>query len=179
MKPTEIARKTIESYFNREDFELDENTKNSYSDKKACFVTLNKKNSGELRGCIGNLQPIQELWECIKENAINAAFKDPRFKPLSKEELDEIKIEVSVLSKPERLEFENEKDLLNKLSKDMGLILKKGLNQSTFLPQVWEQLQDKVEFLEQLSLKAGLDKDAWKDKETELFYYKVKKFEED
>ena len=67
---------------------------------------------------------------------------------------------------------------MDKIDKKMGLILKKGLNQSTFLPQVWEQLSDKQDFLEQLSLKAGLGKDAWKEEDTELFYYKVEKFEE-
>jgi len=174
MKLTQIARKTIEERFEGKDFEPDENTKEKYKEKRACFVTLTKQ--GNLRGCIGSLEPRQELWKEIIENSVNSAFHDPRFFPLKKEELKAIKIEVSVLNKPKILEYENEKDLLEKINEKMGLILKKGFCSATFLPQVWEELSNKREFLEHLSIKAGLSRDGWKN--AEFLYYNVKKFEE-
>jgi len=163
LKLTELARMAIESHLKGEEFKPDEDTKKKYSKKGASFVTLTENN--ELRGCIGSLEAFQALWKDVIENAVNAAFKDPRFPRLTEEEFSEIKIEVSVLS-------ESKKIVAEKINKNMGVILKHGMHTSTFLPQVWEELPDKTEFLEHLSLKAGLLKNAWKD--SELFYYTVK-----
>jgi len=174
MKLTEIARKTIEAKLNNQTLELDEKTKQKYSEEKASFVTLTIHN--ELRGCIGSLHATHELWKDIQENAVHAAFHDPRFPPVIPEEIKVILVEVSVLSVPKKLEYTNEKDLLKKLNKKMGLILKSGYKSATFLPQVWEELPDKVEFLENLSMKAGLDKDVWKH--AEYWHYTVKKEKE-
>lgn len=169
MKLIEIARKAIEEYFENKIFELDEKTKKRYAEKQACFVTLTENK--RLRGCIGSLEPRQELWRDVQENAINSAFNDSRFNPLAKNELKKIKIEVSVLSKPKKLEFKNERDLLNKLKSNFGVILRKGFYTATFLPQVWEQITNKIRFLEELSRKAGLNKDSWKS--SEIYYYTV------
>jgi len=169
MNLTQLARKTLEFYFENKSFKPDEQTKKKYNQKKACFVTLEKNN--QLRGCIGCLEARQELWKEVQENAINAAFKDFRFSQLTKKELNKIKIEVSILSKPKKLNYENEKDLLGKINNKMGIILKKGFNSATFLPQVWEQISDKIEFLEHLSLKAGLNKDVWR--KSEILFYEV------
>ncbi len=170
----QLARKTLENYFNNKKFEPDAETKLKYSEKKASFVTLTKNTS--LRGCIGSLEAHQELWKDVQSNSVNAAFSDPRFPQLTKSELSQIKIEVSVLSIPKKLEYKNEQELLNKINSQMGIILKKGFSTSTFLPQVWEQIPDKIKFLEQLSLKAGLPQDAWKT--VEIQYYTVKKYKE-
>lgn len=169
MNLTQLARKTLEAYFNNQEFEPNQELKDKFKEKKACFVTLTK--NGNLRGCIGSLKPRQELWRDIQENVLNSAFNDPRFFPLQKQELKDIKIEVSVLSKPQKLEYKNERDLLNKINNKMGLILQKDFCSSTFLPQVWEQIPEKIQFLEQLSLKAGLKKDAWK--KSDMSYYNV------
>ncbi len=127
-----------------------------------CFVTLTIK--GNLRGCIGYLEGRVPLYQAIIENAKNAALGDPRFPNVSPDELDNIKVEVSVLTKPAPFEYSNPKDLLNKINAKVdGIILSKDLRQSTFLPQVWDQLPDKVTFLEHLAIKAGLDRDDWKD----------------
>ncbi len=174
MKLTEIARKTLENYFAGKKFSPDESTKKEFGEKRACFVTLTI--NGGLRGCIGSLEARQELWKDVMQNAVNAAFNDPRFPPLSKEELKRIKIEVSVLSEKKKLSYKDEKDLLEKIDNKMGIIIKKNGYSATFLPQVWEQLPDKIEFLEQLSLKAGLNKDSWK--QSEIFYYRVEAEEE-
>jgi len=173
----QLARRTLENYLKGKDFRLDEKTKKKYSDKKACFVTLTKK--GELRGCIGNLEARQKLWKEVQEQIINSAFNDFRFEPLKKEELKEIKIEISVLNESKKLKFVDEEDLLNKIDSKMGLIIKKGYSTATFLPQVWKQNPNKKKFLEQLCLKAGINKNCWKEKDIELYYYSVNKEEEE
>jgi len=173
LKLTEIARRTLEAYFEGKQFELDEETKKQFEEKKASFVTLTLNKNGDLRGCVGSLEANKELWKDIQENALNAAFKDTRFQALEKKELNKVEIEVSVLSTPERLEFENTEELLRKITNKMGIILKKGFLSATFLPQVWNQIQSKQKFLEQLSIKAGLNKDAWKEKDAKFFYYYV------
>lgn len=120
----------------------------------ACFITLEYET--KLRGCIGSIIARRTLLEDIIGNAISAAFQDPRFKPLSKEELADINLEVSILTQPEILEYDDYEDLLKKVTpfKD-GLILNHGSYQGTFLPQVWDELRDADLFLEHLSHKAG------------------------
>ncbi|MBN1129484.1 MAG: AmmeMemoRadiSam system protein A, partial [Chitinispirillaceae bacterium] len=104
------------------------------------------------------------LYLAVIENAKNAALSDPRFPRVTPPELPSIKIELSVLTKPFPLEYKNADDLLHKLIPDVdGVILQKGHHQSTYLPQVWEHFSgNKVKFLENLSLKAGLPSDGWK-----------------
>jgi AmmeMemoRadiSam system protein B/AmmeMemoRadiSam system protein A len=137
-------------------------------DNRGCFVTLTSK--GDLRGCIGYIEPIKPLYLAVMENAENAALKDPRFPPVTVNELSGIKVEVSVLTKPQPLEFSTPDELLKKLVPGVhGVILRKGFYQSTYLPQVWEQLPDKLKFLEQLSLKAGMPRDGWKTSEVRVY----------
>ncbi len=169
-----LARNAIESKFENKEIKVDEEIKKKYSEKKASFVTLTKH--GQLRGCIGSLYPKQELYKDVIENAGYAAFDDCRFFPVRKEELKDIKIEVSILSTPEKISFKGEKELLDKIDKNMGIILKKGYNSATFLPQVWEEIPDKVEFLEELSIKAGMTKEKWKN--SEVYFYRVEKIKE-
>ena len=144
---------------------------------RGCFVTLHKY--GQLRGCIGTIEPVCSLVECVGGNAQNAAFKDPRFLQLSAEELPEIDIEVSVLSVPESLNFNNGDDLKRQLRPNIhGVILSRGLHSSTFLPQVWEQLPDKEQFLEHLCVKGGMPATAWKDPSTKVEVYQAEVFGE-
>jgi len=141
------------------------------------FVTL--KQQGQLRGCIGNLSASDPLAEGVRRNAVNAAFHDPRFSPLTARELDQVVIEVSVLTEPRPLEFSDPEDLLHKLRPNIdGVILRKGYASATFLPQVWEQLPQKEDFLGHLCLKAGLPRDAWKRSTLEVSTYQVQYFEE-
>ncbi len=127
---------------------------------RASFVTLHKH--GQLRGCIGSIIPTRPLALDISHNAFAAAFQDPRFPPVQADELDDLNIEISVLSMPEPLEFTSETDLLEKIRPGIdGLILKEGPYSGTFLPSVWEQIPDKREFLRQLKRKAGLPADYW------------------
>lgn len=164
-----LARQALESECRDQRINIPQNIKEKFGRKQACFVTLTR--NGALRGCIGSLEARQELWKDVIENAVNAGFRDHRFSALEEDELDSIKIEVSVLSKPEKLG--RGKEVFDKIKNNMGIILKCNGSSSTFLPQVWKQIPDKNVFLEELSMKAGLDKDAWKD--SEIWFYKVEK----
>jgi AmmeMemoRadiSam system protein A len=141
------------------------------------FVTLKIK--GQLRGCIGNLTPTETVLEGVKRNAVNAAFHDPRFSPLSRDELDRTEIEVSILTKPRPLAYSDGQDLINKLRVNVdGVIIRKGHASATFLPQVWEQLPVPQDFLSHLCMKAGLPSDAWHGSDLEVLTYQVQYFEE-
>jgi len=141
------------------------------------FVTL--KIQGQLRGCIGNLTASESVVDGVRRNAINAAFHDPRFSPLSKNELDRTEIEISILSEPQPLEYRGGQDLIEKLRvKVDGVIIRKGHASATFLPQVWEQLPKPDEFLTHLCLKAGLPSDDWQKSELEVLTYQVQYFAE-
>ena len=141
------------------------------------FVTL--KIGGQLRGCIGNLSASESVLEGVRRNAINAAFHDPRFSPLSQDELDRTEIEISVLTEPQPLEYRDGQDLIQKLRVNVdGVIIRKGHYSATFLPQVWEQLPEPDDFLTHLCRKAGLSSEAWKSSKLEVLTYQVQYFEE-
>lgn len=145
--------------------------------ERACFVTLQK--AGQLRGCIGVLQPRMPLVQEVISSAQSAASEDPRFRPLTPEEVDQVTIEISILSVPEALTFETPLDIPKLLRPGLdGVILRKGYFRATFLPQVWSQLPDPIDFLEHLSQKMGLNKDAWKDPKIEVETYQVVEFSE-
>jgi AmmeMemoRadiSam system protein A len=176
----EVARKTIQQELFKEkaSTQRDELDSSKFAERRGTFVTLTINDN--LRGCIGHIIPQESLLEGIKENAINAAFKDPRFNPLSKKEWDNVKIEISILTDPKPLEYSDGDDLLKKIRPDIdGVIIKKGYYQATFLPQVWEQLPDKKEFFTHLCLKAGMDGNEWKKGKLEVYTYQVQAFEEE
>lgn len=142
-----------------------------FNQPAAIFVTLTL--GGNLRGCIGSLEPRGTLVDMVASYARAAAFEDPRFGPVSAAELKKIKIEISVLSPLERVGAEAVKEGVH------GVYVKSGRRSGTYLPQVWEHFKKKEEFLSSLCLeKAGLAADAWKDKATELYRYTVDPFEE-
>lgn len=126
----------------------------------ASFVTLNL--DGDLRGCIGSLQAHQPLLDDVAQNAFNAAFRDPRFPPVTARELDRLDLHISILSPTTPLQFSSEQDLLRQLRPGIdGLVLSDGYHRGTFLPQVWEQLPAPEEFLAHLKRKAGLPAHHW------------------
>ena len=128
----------------------------------ATFVTLKKH--GQLRGCIGMLKPVRPLVEDVAENAFAAAFRDSRFQPLQAEELPALDIHISILGQPQALPCDSEQDLLTQLRHgEDGLILRDGMHRATFLPSVWESIDNKAEFLQHLKRKAGLPADYWSD----------------
>ncbi len=127
---------------------------------RASFITLTIQN--ELRGCIGSLQAHEPLLENLIHNTCAAALHDPRFKPVSNQEFDDINIHVSILTTAETMNINTEQELLEQLTPGVdGLILSEGTRSATYLPSVWEQLPDKASFVKQLKLKAGLASDYW------------------
>ena len=141
------------------------------------FVTL--KVAGQLRGCIGSLAAEESILDGVKRNAVNAAFHDPRFSPLTVEEIEDVDIEISILTNPQPLEYTNGVDLISKLRVNVdGVILQKGRASATFLPQVWEQLPRPENFLSHLCVKAGLSANAWENTRLKISTYQVQYFEE-
>jgi AmmeMemoRadiSam system protein A len=142
----------------------------------ASFVTLTRQ--GELRGCIGTLEAHRPLGLDVRENAVAAAFRDPRFMPLTRMEFDEIRVEVSVLSPSEVLVVVSEEHALATLRPNVdGVVFEYRHYRSTFLPQVWEQLPEPAEFMAHLKRKAGLPMDFWAE-EVRLSRYTVSKWKE-
>jgi len=128
----------------------------------AGFVTLHR--GGALRGCIGHLEAIQPLVADIADNAFAAAFRDPRFPPLSEDELEDLELEISVLTPARPMQFTDEADLLRQLEPGRdGLILEDRGRRGTFLPSVWESLPEPALFLAHLKQKAGLPAGHWSD----------------
>lgn len=141
----------------------------------ASFVTLTIR--GNLRGCIGALEPYQSLFADVCEHALAAALDDPRFPPVEPAELDQIEIEVSRLTVPERLEYRDAEDLLAKLRPHVdGVILRDQYRRATFLPQVWDKIHDKAEFLDNLCYKMGTAPNTWRSKHLEVLTYQVEEF---
>lgn len=150
---------------------------NNLQENGASFVTLTI--DGNLRGCIGSLEAHQSLAVDVREHAYQAAFEDYRFKPLAEYELPEIKIEISRLTAPTRLDYQNPADLPGSLHPgEDGVILQDGFRRATFLPQVWEQLPRPEEFLSHLCAKMGVSADLWSRKKLDVSIYHVEEFHE-
>lgn len=142
----------------------------------ATFVTL--RNAGQLRGCIGSIRPVRPLGADVRENAVAAAFRDPRFPPLAAAEFAATAVEVSLLSADERLDVRDEEDLVARLRPGVdGVILEYGSQRATFLPQVWEALAEPRAFVAALKRKAGLPEAFWSPR-MNVSRYGVTKWEE-
>jgi uncharacterized protein len=144
---------------------------------QATFVTLTRH--GELRGCIGALQASLPLAEDVVVHARAAATEDFRFYPVRPEETSGLEIEISILSDPVPLEYQDADDLIAKLRPGIdGVILASGLHRATFLPQVWEKVPQPHQFLDLLCEKAGLPRRAWHTGHLEVLTYQVGSFQE-
>ena len=165
----QLARQTIEGILFGKDkgkFEPTEVLK----EKRGAFVTVKKKD--QLRGCIGYIKGVLPLYETIREMAIQAAFRDPRFSPLQKNEWKDVDIEISVLTPMKKISDANEIDV-----GVHGLYIEKGPYSGLLLPQVaTEHHWDRVTFLENTCYKAGLQKDAWKSKDTVIYVFSADVF---
>lgn len=144
---------------------------------KACFVTLTKH--GSLRGCVGNLMPHASLYQTIIENVRRAALSDPRFPPVQANELPELKIEISLLNEARPLRYASPEQLLALLHPNQdGVLLRIGARLAMFLPQVWQQIPDKEQFLARLAQKAGCPPAAWRAEDASVSVYSVESFGE-
>lgn len=174
-----IARQSMEAAVRQEKvppLELDR-LPQSLQEFGATFVTLTANR--RLRGCIGALDPYQPLAEDVREHAVRAAMNDFRFHPVQPDELSEISIEISLLSTPHPLDYENPSQLLEKLRPGAdGVVIQDGARRATFLPQVWEKIHQPSEFLNQLCQKLGSPPDLWRRKHLDVFIYQVDEFRE-
>ena len=146
------------------------------AERGATFVTLTL--DGELRGCIGSLNAHRPLGQDVRDNAVSAALRDPRFPPLSAAEFADVRVEVSLLTEPDFIEFRDEADALAQLvpGRD-GVIFFNGCQRATFLPQVWEQLPERRQFMAALKQKARLPVDFW-GPNVMIARYQVRKWHE-
>jgi len=143
----------------------------------ASFVTLTA--GGQLRGCIGALEAYQPLVQDVRDHTVAAALEDPRFPPVSEGELSGIEIEISRLTRPVLLDYQDADDLLSKLRPHVdGVILRDAFLRATFLPQVWEKIPDPAEFLNNLCYKMGAREDLWRKKHLDVLTYQVEEFRE-
>lgn len=168
----ELARKTLENHFDRRtvpDFIPDSK---SLLEPRGAFVSLHKDR--QLRGCIGQLEPGQELFRIVQQCALSAALTDPRFSPLEREELTGLDIEISVLSPFSRVQ--NPEEII--VGKH-GLFIVRGHCRGLLLPQVaTEYSWDRIQFLKQTCHKAGLPGSAWQDPATEIYSFEAEVFSE-
>lgn len=175
-----LARRAIQKYFQDEGiFQIDEDDlPQTLKEKKGTFVTLWKNN--KLRGCIGDLESKKPIYQSVIDNCLASALLDSRFSPLGNDELNNTKIEISILSALKKLpDFINPDAFLEYLNKyKPGLLIKKGSYQATFLPQVWEDLTCAESFISHLCEKAGLEKDEWKKMDLEVYQYSAEVFKE-
>ncbi|HID72087.1 MAG TPA: TIGR00296 family protein [Thermoplasmata archaeon] len=152
----------------------------TFKKKYGAFTTLKTFPNLLLRGCIGIPEPIMPLAKAVVESAVSACLNDPRFPPVQEYELDEIVVEVSLMTKPELIQVSSPDEYLNKIKigKD-GLVLKGELNSGLLLPQVpVEWGWDVKRFLEAICEKSGLRKDCWKEKDIKLYRFQAEIFHE-
>lgn len=171
-----LARKSIESYFSNEKADLSKYGK--FEDKQGAFVTLHK--DGDLRGCIGFPYPVHPLKNAIFDCARAAAFDDPRFNPVVKEELKDIQIEISVLTIPEEITVKKPEEYLKKIKiGDDGIVVKSIQGSGLLLPQVFTEYNCTPEnALEMTCQKAGLPKDSWRNLSNRFFRFQAQIFSE-
>jgi len=176
-----LARRAIKKYFQDKGvLQIEEdNLPQTLKEKRGIFVTLWKNR--QLRGCIGNLENKKPIYQSVIDNSLASALIDPRFMVLKKDELNDIKIEISILSELKKIpNFASSNSFLKYLNKyQPGILIKKGAYQATFLPQVWEELTSAETFISHLCEKAGLDKNEWEKMNLEVYGYTAEVFKEE
>lgn len=172
-----LARSSISSYFDHK--ELDLSTTKKFKEKQGVFVTLTINHN--LRGCIGFPEPVLPLQDAIIQAARAAAFEDPRFEPITKEELKEITIEISILTIPEEIIVKDPKEYLKNISiGNDGLILRSSRGSGLLLPQVFTEYKCTPKTaLEMTCQKAGLEKDFWNTNKVKILKFQAEIFQEE
>ncbi len=173
-----LARAVLENELLGTTHDLNKFNNPDLENKRGVFVTLQKE--GELRGCIGRIEAEDSIYQNVLELSKSAAFKDHRFQPLKKQELQHLNIEVSILTVPEEVLGKTSLLKVYKLRPFVdGVILEVGNARATFLPQVWDSLPEHEEFMTQLCKKAHLDPDYWLSGPINLQSYQVQHFQEE
>ena len=175
-----LARKAIECAVNKQNFPPVDRSRLSPAmlETGASFVTITQ--AGQLRGCIGALEPYQPLWEDVIEHARAAALEDWRFSPVESYEVAGLEIEVSRLTAPQPVTYELPTDLPRILRHGIdGVVIQDGSRRATFLPQVWEKITTPEDFLSNLCMKMGAPANLWRQKKLNVFTYQVEEFHEE
>jgi hypothetical protein len=174
-----IARDVVESYV-RKSKPREFSIPPIFKQKSGVFVTLSTYPADDLRGCIGYPEPIMPLIDALKDAAVSAASKDPRFPPVREGELDKITVEVSLLTPPAEMKVKRPVDYRNNVTiGEDGLIVQRGFSRGLLLPQVpVEWRWDAEEFLSQCCLKAGLMPDSWLQQGTKVYRFQAEVFSE-
>ena len=169
-----LVRKALEEHLEGKESDV-EKIPTELMNKGASFVTLKANN--QQKGSIGTLFEHQELFLDAIENVKATAFEDPRFAPLTIEDLKTTEIEISIIKNLKKLSYESEFELLDQINKGInGVIIKHGIRIGTLLPREWEKVDNKVEFLQLICEKANLDKDTWKNPSSEIYVYETETF---
>lgn len=171
-----LARNTLETSFN--DSDPDISSVGHLTPLRGCFVTLHKHN--KLRGCIGFPRPVMPLYEQVIASTKAAAFDDPRFPPLTKEELKDIIIEISILTRPELIKIKQTEEYIKNIEIGRDGLIIQGRASGLLLPQVATEYNfTSKQFLESVSEKSGMGKDAWKDSSNKIYKFRAEIFSED
>lgn len=173
----EVARRSVEAAVHQKSLpEIDPpEASEKFLQPRGCFVTLRKH--GKLRGCLGQICPRSALYQAVIHNARSAATNDPRFPQVEPDELDQIEIEISVLTEPQPLRFDSPEELLAMLNPSAdGVLLQIGEQIATFLPQVWTNIPDRVAFMNSLARKADCEPEAWRNPGTSVSVYRAESF---
>lgn len=172
-----LSRQVLENELNHSGHDLSFFNIPEFEEKRGMFVTLHKH--GNLRGCIGRIEARKSIFKNVVELSKAAAFEDHRFKTLTKKELPQVKIEISLLSVPKTVEGLTTYEKIQKIrpQKD-GVIISSEHKNATFLPQVWESVPIREDFISELCRKAGLTKDYWEYNDLDISVYQVECFEE-
>lgn len=167
-----IAREAIIYHIRNEDYSPTPREEKALNEHSGCFVTI--KRGGHLRGCIGNFQSQQPLYQEVSTMAVAAASQDPRFQPMTLEELDNFELEITVLSPLEKI------DDINQIKVGThGIYIIKGHNRGVLLPQVaTEYGWDRETFLRQTCIKAGLPENSWQLPDAEIYIFSGQIFSE-
>jgi len=177
----DVARKAIDRATRNQKVDKLEPGKYSkaLNENGASFVTLTRKKDGSLRGCIGTLEAYQPLVLDVQTHAVAAALEDYRFQPVKFQEVADLIIEISRLTQPIKIKYDNPLELAVLIKPGVdGVILRDGFLKATFLPQVWDQLPEPREFLSHLCQKMGVRNDHWKSKILDVSIYQVEEFHE-
>lgn len=168
----QIARSTVENFVRSGVYAVEPREEKSLNARNGCFVTIKQK--GQLRGCIGNFQSERPLFKEVAEMAVASASKDPRFYPMKQDDLGDFQVEISVLSKLEKIE-----DIQQIEIGRHGIYLEKGYYRGVLLPQVaTEHGWDRENFLKQTCIKAGLPPEAWRAEDAEIYIFSAQVFGE-
>jgi hypothetical protein len=174
-----IARSTLEKFVRNEQTSKPEKYAAKFNERYGVFCTLSKNNEIRGRGVVGLPYPVLSLIDAVMAAAISASHEDIQFRGVTADELSSIKIELSILTEPQKIDATHDSKILSSIIPGSdGLILSYGVYESFLPPHAWVTIKEKEQFLGQLCLQAGLEAEAWHDSEIQLYKFQAQIFAE-